>query len=135
DVSGLCEDRPDRVHGDLRRGLPIGVMMRSLWRAALLTALAAIPLSGAGGPAGAQQAEGGARISDGVVKIGLILDLSGPYSDTGVGSAAAAKLAVDDFGGKVLGAPVEVVFADHESKTDRAATLAREWFEREKVDA
>src|SRR5207249_6166549 len=101
----------------------------------LLTALAAIPLSGAGGPAGAQQAEGGAQISDGVVKIGLILDLSGPYSDTGIGSAAAAKLAVEDFGGKVAGAPIEVVIADHQSSTDRAATIAREWFGEQKVDA
>ena len=53
------------------------------------------------------------EISDGVVKIGLILDLTGPYSaNTGKGSAAAAKMAVEDFGGKVLGAPIELLVED-----------------------
>jgi branched-chain amino acid transport system substrate-binding protein len=106
-------------------------MMRTL----AVAAFAGLLLLGAGDPAGAQSAESGAKISDGVVKIGLILDLSGPYSDTGIGSAAAAKLAVDDYGGKVLGAPIEVVIADHEQSTDRAATIAREWFDHQNLDA
>jgi len=77
-----------------------------------------------------------AEISDGVVKIGLILDLSGPYSaNTGKGSAAAAKMAIDDFGKKVLGAPIELLVEDPHNSTDRAAAIARDWFENKGVDA
>jgi branched-chain amino acid transport system substrate-binding protein len=77
-----------------------------------------------------------AKISDGVVKLGLILDMTGPYAElTGVGSATSAKMAVEDFGGSVLGAPIEVVVADHQSNTDRAATIARRWFGTDHVDA
>jgi branched-chain amino acid transport system substrate-binding protein len=75
-------------------------------------------------------------ISDGVVKIGLILDMTGPYADvTGPGSAAAAQMAIDDFGGKVLGAPIELVVADHQDNADRAAAIARDWFGPQHVDA
>ncbi|MCY1347696.1 Periplasmic binding protein [compost metagenome] len=76
-----------------------------------------------------------APISDGVVKIGVLTDMSSIFSDIGgKGSAIAAQMAVDDFGGKVLGAPVQVVSADHQNKTDVAATLARAWFDNQKVD-
>jgi len=76
------------------------------------------------------------KISDDVVKIGLILDMSSIYADiTGKGSADAAQMAIDDFGGKVLGKPIELVYADHQNKADIAASKAREWFENEKVDA
>ncbi|HEX3861221.1 MAG TPA: ABC transporter substrate-binding protein [Stellaceae bacterium] len=76
------------------------------------------------------------QTSDGAVKIGLILDLSGPYSDvTGNGSAVAAKMAVEDFGGTVLGAPIQVMVADHENSTDRAGAIARDWFSNQHVDA
>ena len=44
-------------------------------------------------------------------------------------------MAVEDFGGKVLGAPIEFVYADHQNNTDRAAAIARDWFERQHVDA
>ena len=77
-----------------------------------------------------------AEISDGVVRIGLILDLSGPYSaNTGKGSAAAGKMAIDDFGKKVLGAPIELLVEDPHNSTDRAAAIARDWFENKGVDA
>jgi branched-chain amino acid transport system substrate-binding protein len=77
-----------------------------------------------------------AEISDGMVKIGLILDLSGPYSEnTGEGSAAAAKMAVADFSGKVLGAPIELLIADHHNSSDRAGAIARDWFDAQHVDA
>jgi branched-chain amino acid transport system substrate-binding protein len=77
-----------------------------------------------------------AQISDDVVKIGLILDMSSIYADiTGKGSADAAQMAIDDFGGKILGKPIELVYADHQNKADIAASKAREWFENEKVDA
>src|SRR5207248_9918392 len=77
-----------------------------------------------------------AEISDAVVRIGLILDLSGPYSaNTGKGSAAAAKMAIDDFGKKVLGAPIELLIEDHHNSTDRAGAIARDWFDSKGVDA
>ena len=77
-----------------------------------------------------------AEISDGAVKIGLILDLSGPYSEnTGQGSVTAAQMAVADFGGKVLGAPIEILVEDHHSSPDRAAAIARDWFGNKGVDA
>jgi branched-chain amino acid transport system substrate-binding protein len=75
-------------------------------------------------------------VSDGLVKIGLILDLSGAYSDiTGEGTVTAVRMAIEDFGGKVLGNPIELVAADHQNKPDIAANRAREWFDRERVDA
>ena len=81
------------------------------------------------------QAKPAAGISDGVVRIGLILDMSSLYADiTGEGSATAARMAVEDFGGKVLGAPIEVIAADHQNKADIAATTAREWYDTRKVD-
>ncbi|HQR54036.1 MAG TPA: ABC transporter substrate-binding protein [Burkholderiales bacterium] len=76
-----------------------------------------------------------AQVSSDVVKIGVLTDLSGAYSDlAGPGSVLAVKMAVEDFGGKVLGKPIEVVFADHQNKGDIAANKAREWFDRDNVD-
>jgi branched-chain amino acid transport system substrate-binding protein len=89
-----------------------------------------LPLAGTG-TAAAQ-----AKISDGVVKLGVLTDMSGYYSDlAGAGSVLAAKMAVADFGGKVLGAPIEVVSADHQNKADVSSNTARKWFDEEKVDA
>jgi len=76
-----------------------------------------------------------ADYTDQVVKIGVINDQSGPYADpTGQGSVIAAKLAVEDFGGKVNGTPIEVVFADHQNKPDIGSSIARKWFDIEHVD-
>ncbi|MFZ4289650.1 ABC transporter substrate-binding protein [Variovorax sp. HJSM1_2] len=76
-----------------------------------------------------------AQVSDDVVKIGVLNDLSGIYSDlSGQGSVTAARLAIDEMGGKVLGKTVELVFADHQNKPDVAANLARGWFDQGKVD-
>lgn len=87
------------------------------------------------GPA-AVQAQASAGISDDVVRLGLISDMNGPFADiTGPGSAAAAQMAIDDFGGKVLGKKVELVLADHQNKADIAANKAREWFDTGRVDA
>jgi len=86
--------------------------------------------------AGAQSTPPNPAVSDAVVKIGLILDMSGPYSElTGKGSATAAQMAVEDFGGKVLGAPIQVVVADHHNKADQAAAIARDWYGDQHVDA
>ncbi|SEG88875.1 ABC transporter substrate-binding protein [Marinobacterium lutimaris] len=77
-----------------------------------------------------------AEISDGIIKIGILNDQSGPYSDlSGQGSVEAARLAIEEFGGTVAGAKVELVVGDHQNKADVGATKAREWFDREGVDA
>lgn len=77
-----------------------------------------------------------AEISDGKVKIGILNDQSGVYSDFGgKNSYEAALMAVEDFGGKVLDAPVEVVTADHQNKADIASNIARQWYDTEQVDS
>ncbi|MDP3626448.1 MAG: ABC transporter substrate-binding protein [Hydrogenophaga sp.] len=84
--------------------------------------------------AGAQDAK--ARISDGIVKIGVLTDINGPFMDNvGRGSIVATEIAVEEFGGKVLGYPVEVVSADHQNKPDVGSARVREWLDRDKVDA
>lgn len=76
-----------------------------------------------------------ASISDDKVKIGVLTDISGQYSDSGgAGSVEAAKMAVEDFGAKVLGKPVEVIFADHLNKADVGGAKARQWWDTEGVD-
>ncbi|MCV6595259.1 MAG: ABC transporter substrate-binding protein [Silicimonas sp.] len=77
-----------------------------------------------------------AEISDGVVKIGLMSDMASVYSDVaGQGTVVAAQMAIDEFGGKVAGAPIEMVTADHQNKADIAANKAREWGDTGQVDA
>jgi branched-chain amino acid transport system substrate-binding protein len=76
-----------------------------------------------------------AQISDDVVKIGVLTDMSGPSRDAdGPGSVAAAQMAIDDFGGTVLGKPIQLISADHQIKPDIAAGIAREWYDRSQVD-
>jgi branched-chain amino acid transport system substrate-binding protein len=78
---------------------------------------------------------GAAGISDNVVKIGVLTDMSGVYSQIGgKGTLVAVEMAVADFGGKVLGKPIQVISADHQNKADIASTKAREWFDTGKVD-
>src|SRR4051794_41381860 len=101
------------------------------------TKILALALAGALSAGGASaQAPAKAKISDGVVRIGLALDMNSLYADlTGEGSVTAARMAIEDFGGKVLGAPIELVYADHQNKPDIAAAKAREWFDADRVDA
>jgi len=76
------------------------------------------------------------KVSDGVVKIGMLEDMSSIYADiTGLGAVTAARMAVEDFGGKVLGKPIEIISADHQNKPDIASATVRQWFEVEHVDA
>jgi branched-chain amino acid transport system substrate-binding protein len=76
-----------------------------------------------------------AQVSDDAVKIAVLDDMSSVYADlTGPGGVAAVRMAVEDFGGKVLGKPVEVVFADHQNKADIAAATGRHWYDVDKVD-
>ena len=75
------------------------------------------------------------KVTDGVVKIGVLTDLSGLYSDIGgQGSIVAAELAVEDLGGEVAGHKIEIVSVDHQNKADIAAQKAREWIDRDGVD-
>jgi branched-chain amino acid transport system substrate-binding protein len=77
-----------------------------------------------------------AQVSDDVVKIGVLTDHSGGFAYlVGKHSVEAAQMAVDDFGGKVLGKPITVVTADHQNKADVAASISRKWFDTEGVDA
>lgn len=75
------------------------------------------------------------KISGDVVKIAVLTDMSGLYTDTGgPGSVAAAQLAIDEFGSRVLGKPIVLVSADHQNKADVGAAKAREWFDTQQVD-
>jgi branched-chain amino acid transport system substrate-binding protein len=75
------------------------------------------------------------KVSGGVVKIGVLDDMSGLYSDIGgKGDVVAAEMAAAEFGNKVLGAPIQVVSADHQNKPDVGSNKAREWFDTEGVD-
>ena len=74
--------------------------------------------------------------AQGGVKIGVLTDMTGIYSDfAGEGSVTAARMAVEDFGGSVLGRPIEIVSADHGSRPEIGSEIARRWFDREGVDA
>ena len=97
-----------------------------IWRpAAGLAAIATMLLT----------ATASAQISDDVVKIGVLTDLSGPASDaTGEGSVTAAQMAAEDFGGTVAGKPIKVISANHQLKPDVGASIARQWYDAEQVD-
>src|SRR4051794_27485380 len=76
-----------------------------------------------------------AQVSDDVIKIGVLTDMNGPASTpTGQGSVTAAQMAVEDFGGKVLGKPISVIVGDHQLKPDIGAGIARRWYDTEQVD-
>ena len=76
-----------------------------------------------------------AQISDDVVRIGVLNDQSNVYADLGgPGSVIAARMAIEDVGGKVLGKPIDIRVADHQSKADVGASIARQWFDADKVD-
>src|SRR5499427_85001 len=76
-----------------------------------------------------------AAVAQQPVKLGVLNDQTGLYADlTGMGSVHAARMAVEDFGGKVLGRPIEVIFADHQNKPDIGANIARQWIENDGVN-
>ena len=107
-------------------------MKRKLISVLVGIALTVAPLT----PALAQQGKG-PQLSDGVVRIGVLTDMSGLYSDLGgAGSALAAKMAIDDFKAAEKGKafPIELVSADHQNKADVGAQKAREWYDTQGVD-
>lgn len=76
-----------------------------------------------------------ARAGEDAIRIGVLTDMSGLYSDqNGAGSVTAVKMAVEDFGARVLGRRIEVIYGDHQNKADVAANVAREWMDVRKVD-
>ncbi|MEH3144705.1 MAG: ABC transporter substrate-binding protein [Methylobacterium frigidaeris] len=97
--------------------------MRALLRALLAATLLAAP-------AAAQAPKEAPAISGGAVRIGVLADMSTGMADNfGTGSVTAARLALEDFGPTVLGRPIELVQADHQSKPDVAMGLARRWYD------
>jgi branched-chain amino acid transport system substrate-binding protein len=98
-------------------------------RKSTATAFVVLSLFGGGMNANAQ-------ISDDVVKLGVLDDMSGPYADIqGPGDVVAVKMAVEDFGGSINGKPIEVVSGDLQNKADVGSAIARRWYDVEKVDA
>lgn len=90
--------------------------------------LAATAASGLAAPA--------LRAQPAPLRIGVLTDMSGPFSaNTGAGSVLAVRMAVEDFGGKVKGRPVDVISADHQNRPDTAVGIAREWFDQQSVSA
>jgi branched-chain amino acid transport system substrate-binding protein len=76
-----------------------------------------------------------AQITDGVIKIGVMNDQSGTYADlAGPGSVVAARMAIEDFGAAKKGLKVEIVVADHQNKPEVGSSIARQWFDVDKVD-
>ena len=98
----------------------------------LHTITAALAMAGLGFAGVTAHAQG---ISDDVIRIGFITDMSGVYSDIdGKAGLEAVRMAVEDFGGTVNGKKIEIVSADHQNKADVASARAREWFDQQKVD-
>src|SRR6476659_8102599 len=93
-----------------------------------LSSLTAFALVVAGGVAHAQY-------TDGVIRIGVMNDMSGTYSDlSGQGSVIAARMAVEDFGAAKKGMKVEIVGADHQNKPDVGSNVVRTWIDVDKVE-
>lgn len=103
-------------------------MRKFIYRSAVAAIASALAL----GPAAAQT---GGRLSNDVLRIGVLTDLGGVYADiSGKGAVEAVKMAVEDFGGRMFGKPIEVIAADHQNKADIGAAKAREWFDIGGVD-
>ena len=97
----------------------------------LMTVMVAAALATGMSAAKAQQG----KLSDDMVKIGVLTDMSGVYAEYGgPGAVVAAKMAVEDFGGKMFGKEIQVVSADHQNKPDIAKNVTLQWFDRDKVD-
>lgn len=94
---------------------------------AVMTAALALPFA-----AGAAD---NPKFSKNEITIGVLTDMSGPYASlTGLGDVAGAQLAIDEFGGKVLGVPIKLISADHRQSPDVSSAKAREWIDQDGVD-
>ena len=104
-------------------------MIRTIGGAVMAAALAGTALGSA--PAAAQ-----GIFSDNAIRIGVLNDQSGLYAEYGgQGSVGAARMAVEDMGGKIGSVPIEILTADHQNKPDIASAIARQWYDRDNVDA
>jgi branched-chain amino acid transport system substrate-binding protein len=104
-------------------------MIRTIGGAVLAAALAGTTLGST--PASAQ-----GTFSDNAIRIGILNDQSGLYAEYGgQGSVEAARMAVEDMGGKIGNVPIEILSADHQNKPDIASAIARQWYDRDGVDA
>ncbi|MBS0560054.1 MAG: ABC transporter substrate-binding protein [Proteobacteria bacterium] len=102
-----------------------------LSRRSLFALTAGAGLAGAGATIPGRRA----RAASQTLKIGVITDMTGPLSSVlGMGSVEGARMAVEDFGGSAAGMPVEIVYADHQSKADIALSIARKWIDEDGVD-
>jgi branched-chain amino acid transport system substrate-binding protein len=107
--------------------------MRNRFGSVLACVLLLFAAVGASAQAAKSAAAG--KISGDVVKIGVLDDMSSLYADLGgQGSVVATQMAVDEFGGKILGKPIQIVSADHQNKPDVGANVARQWFDTQNVD-
>ena len=80
-------------------------------------------------------AANGARAEDGVLRVGIITDMSGQYADgNGPGSVIAAQMAAEEIGGTVAGRRIEIISADHQNKPDVAVGIVRNWIDNRNVD-
>jgi branched-chain amino acid transport system substrate-binding protein len=105
-------------------------------RAPFTLMIALAVLTALGAPLGCSRKSAPAASKGNTIKIGVLTDLSGLYADlAGPGSALAAKMAVEDFGGSVNGVPVEVIAGDHQNKPDIGSDLARQWIDVDGVQA
>jgi branched-chain amino acid transport system substrate-binding protein len=96
--------------------------MKSMFRASFIGCLAVAAVSHA-------------RCEEGPIRIGVLTDMSGPYTDaSGPGSVEAAKMAVEDFKQPIFGKSIEVLSADHQNNAATAASIARKWFDNDGVD-
>ena len=104
-------------------------MIRTFGSAVLAAALAGTALGSV--PAAAQ-----GTFSDNAVRIGILNDQSGLYAEYGgQGSVEAARMAVEDMGGKIGSVPIDILSSDHQNKPDIASAIARQWYDRDNVDA
>jgi branched-chain amino acid transport system substrate-binding protein len=107
----------------------LGRLTAKTWALRIATATLVVGIS-------SHQAQAQLRITNDIVKLGVLTDMSSIYADnSGPGSVAAAQMAVADFGGTVLGKRIEVVSADNLNKADVGASVTREWIDRDGVDA
>ena len=116
----------------VRTAGPPSAEIKGPWRRALLRAAAEGLAAAAIWPANRALAQA----SDGVVKIGVLDDMSGTFADQqGMGDVVSARMAVEDFGGRVLGVPIELVYGDLQNKPDVGMGIARRWYDQERVDS
>ena len=94
------------------------------------------PIMGAAAAAALLVSTAQAEIANGRVRIGVLTDLSGGYEqNSGNGSVEAARMAAEEFGGKINGLPIEILAGDHQNKPDVGVSVANRWFDVDKVDA